>query len=449
MRRFASTIILLVVAVGFGAYLYFVDAKKPVADPAAKQKVFALDAAKIEELSIKSASGDVTSLKKGPAGWAIVKPVQAPADQNNASDVAASVANLEQDRTVDENATDLKPYGLAEPRIDVTFNVSGEKEPRRIQIGDKSPTNVGLYAKLPNSNKVFLVASSLETSLNRSTFDLRDKTALSFAQDKVDSVELASKNQTIRVVKSGDEWKMVKPVEAPADLTSVEGLIGQIHSGQMTSLKDSPEDLKDLKKFGLDKPEVTATLGMGKDHVTLQLGSGADTATVWARDPSKPAVFSIGSGVGDELRKSAFDLRRKDIFEFRPFNATRFEITRGKDTRAFERVKGTGPNPTDTWKQIAPAAKNVDSSNFEGALLEFSNLRAAAAVDKAGPGTGLASPAAIITVKFDDGKKEERVTFGRPGPGPDVFAARPDQPGALKVETGKFDDAVKKLDSIQ
>jgi hypothetical protein len=449
MRRFGSTLILLVVAVALGAYLYFVDAKKPIADPNVKQKVFTIDASKIDQLQIKSASGELTALKKGPNGWAIVKPVDARADQSNASDIAASLANLEQDRVVDENATDLKTYGLADPRIDVTFNVEGEKESRRLQIGDKSPTNVGLYAKLPNSNRVFLVANALDTSLNRSTFDLRDKTALKFEQDKVDSIELTSKNQTIRLVKSGNEWKMVKPVEAPADLTGVEGLIGQIHSGQMMALKESPEDLKDLKKFGLDKPDVTAILGMGSARVTLQLGSAAESGTLWARDPASPVVFSIGTGLADELRKTAFDLRRKEIFEFRPFNATRFEITRGKETRAFERVKGTGTNAVDTWKQIVPDVKNVDSSNFEGALLEFSNLRAGGAVDKAGPATGLNNPAAVITVKFDDGKKEERVTFGRPSPGSDVFAVRPDQPGALKVETGKFDDAVKKLDSIQ
>jgi hypothetical protein len=452
MRRFGSTVILLVVAVGLGAYLYFVDAKKPVGDQNAKQKIFSYDASKINQVQIKSASGDVTSLKRGSGGWTIVKPLDAPADQSSASDVAASLANLDEDRVVDENATDLKSYGLAEPRIEVSFNVEGDKDTHRIQIGDKSPTNVGLYAKLPNSNKVFLVASSLDTSLNRSTFDLRDKTALKFDQDKVDSVELTSKNQTIRLAKAGNEWKLVKPIEAPADLTGVEGLIGQIHSAQMTALKDSPNDLKDMKKFGLDKPEVSATLGSGNSRVTLQLGSKADTATLWARDPARPMVFSIGSGIADELRKTPFDFRKKELFEFRSFNATRFDITRGKDTRAFERVKssgGSGPNAADTWKQVLPAAKTVDSSNFEGALLEFSNLRAAAAVDKAGPDTGLNNPAAIITVKFDDGKKEERVTFGRPSPGPDVFASRPDQPGALKVETGKFDDALKKLDSIQ
>ena len=54
---------------------------------------------------------------------------------------------------------------------------------------------------------------------------------------------------------------------------------------------------------------------------------------------------------------------------------------------------------------------------------------------------------AIITVKFEDGKKEERVSIGQRGP--DVYAVRPDQPGALKVEMGKYEAAIKKLDSIQ
>jgi len=448
MRGLRSTLILLVVAAGLGAYLYFVDAKKPVGETTVKQKVFSLDAAKIDQVQLKSATSS-TTLKKDTSGWTIVQPAAAPADQNNASDIAASLATLEQDRVVDENATDLKTYGLSPPRIDITFNVAGEKEPRHLQVGDKSPTGMGVYVRVPDSNKVYLVSNAVDTSLNRSTFDLRDKAALKFDQEKVDSVELVSKSDDIRLVKTGDEWKLTKPVEAPADLTSVEGLIGQLHSSQMATLKDSPEDVKDIKKYGLDKPEVTATLGMGSARVVLELGSGAETGTYWARDTSKPIVFSINSSVADELKKKPFDFRRKEIFQFRPFNTTRFEIVRGKETRAFERVKGTGPNPTDTWKQVAPENKTVDSSNLEGALLDISNLRAQAAVDKAGPETGLNNPLAVITVKFDDGKKEEKVTIGKAGSSPDVFAARPDQPGALKIETGKFEEALKKLDEIK
>ena len=77
------------------------------------------------------------------------------------------------------------------------------------------------------------------------------------------SLELASTAQTIRLEKTGEDWKLVKPVQAPADFVSVNGLLGQLQSAQMTALKDRPEDLKDLKQYGLDKPAVVATIGTG------------------------------------------------------------------------------------------------------------------------------------------------------------------------------------------
>ena len=142
--------------------------------------------------------------------------------------------------------------------------MEGDKEPKRILFGEKTPTSSGIYAKLPSNNRIFLVASTVETALDKSPFDFRDKAALAFDQTKVTSLELASSAQTIRLEKSGEEWKLVKPVQAPADFVSVNGLIGQLQSAQMTALKDRPEDLKDLKQYGLDKPAVVATLGTGR-----------------------------------------------------------------------------------------------------------------------------------------------------------------------------------------
>ncbi len=448
MGRAGSTLILLVVALGLGGYLYFVESDRPVADENAKAKVFTYDAAKINQVQIKSSSGEVTALRKGANDtWTIVEPVQAAADRNNISDVVTNLANLEEARVVDENASDLKAYGLAEPRVDVTFHVDGDKEPKRILLGEKTPAASGVYAKLPSGNRIFLVGTAVETAVDKPTFDFRDKTALTFDQTKVTSLELTSAAQTIRLEKSGEDWKLVKPVQAPADFISVNGVLGQLQSAQMTSLKDRPDDLKDLKQYGLDKPVVVATIGTGSSSVRFELGKEADAGAVWGRDPSKSTVFSINNGVAMELQKKVEDFRRKEVFDFRPYNTTRFEITRGKEHRAFERVKGTGENAVDTWKQVAPVAKTVDSSNFEGALLEFSNLRAENFVATAGAATGHGSPSAVIVVKFDDGKKEERVGIGTAGSG--VFATRADQPGALKIEAGKYEDAIKKLDAVQ
>jgi hypothetical protein len=448
MGRSTSTLILLVIALGFGGYLYFVDSKRPLEDETAKKKVFAAEPDKVNQLQVKSSTGEVTTLRKGADGaWTITAPSQAPADRTAAGDIATSLANLEEDRVVDEAATDLKTYGLAPPQVEVTFHVEGEEEPKQLLVGDKNPSGLGLYAKLPGNNRVFLVTTGLETTIDKSSFDLRDKTVLAFEQPKVTSIELVSSGQTTRVEKAGDEWKLVKPVQAPADFVGVSGLLGQLQSAQMTALKDRPEDLKDLRQYGLDRPAAVAIIGTGDSSLRLELGGTADEGSVWARDPSKAAVFSVNTSIADELKKTPADLRRKEVFDFRSHNVTRFEITRGKNTRAFERVKGTGENAVDTWNQVVPDVKTADSSNLEGALLEFSNLRAESFVDRAGAATGHSNPAAVISVKFDDGKKEERVTFGLSGG--DAFAVRPDQPGALKLEAGKFEEALKKLDAVQ
>jgi hypothetical protein len=61
-------------------------------------------------------------------------------------------------------------------------------------------------------------------------------------------------------------------------------------------------------------------------------------------------------------------------------------------------------------------------------------------------GPGLDAPAMVVNAKFEDGKKEERVTFGRNGS--DVFVARPDDAGAGQIDAGRYDTAVKAFDEL-
>ena len=78
MGRGRSTLILLVVALSLGGYLYFVESERPVQDENAKKKVFTYETDKITGVEVKSGSG-TTALRKGADGtWTIVQPVQAP-----------------------------------------------------------------------------------------------------------------------------------------------------------------------------------------------------------------------------------------------------------------------------------------------------------------------------------------------------------------------------------
>lgn len=445
MRGAKSLLLLVFVLAGLAAYIFFVESKKPEGEAAdVKPKVFSVTADKIGELSIKVANGDTTTLKKNGAAWEIVAPVTARADESELSIITTNLATLENARVVDEQPTDLKQYGLAEPRVDVGFKAGGDKAFRHLLVGDKTATGGEVYAKAGNDKKVILIAGFLESTFSRSTFDLRDKAILQFQRDKVDRLQLESPGQAIALSLANGEWTIQKPVQAPADYGSVEGVVGRLQSAQMKSIA-APE-ATDLKQYGLDTPEVTARIGAGSSQASLLLGKKADESTVYAKDGARPTVFTVESSLLDDLKKPVDQLRKKDLFASRSYNTASVEVTRGTETVSFEKVKGQGKDAGDKWRETKPAGKDVDASKLETFLTKLSNLRAQSWVD-AKVKTGLEAPVMVVTVKYDEGKREEKVVFGKVGS--DLYASMPGQPGAAKVDPTEFDEAVKALDAVK
>src|SRR5438270_9515172 len=150
MRGLKSTIALIVVLAGLGGYIYFVTWKQPEggADSGKKQeKVFAsLDAGKIEEVKVTSAAGDATTVKKEAGGWQVVQPLSAKADESEVSGLTSALASSEVVRVIDENPTSLNEYGLSNPRIEVDFKAAGDKDYRKLLVGEKTATGSDLYA---------------------------------------------------------------------------------------------------------------------------------------------------------------------------------------------------------------------------------------------------------------------------------------------------------------
>jgi uncharacterized protein DUF4340 len=449
MRGLPSTILLIVVLAGLGAYFYFVTSKLPEGGSATKkqEKVFdGLDATKIDEIKVTTAAGDATTLKKENGGWQIVQPLSAKADEGEASSITSALASAEITRVIDENPTNLSEYGLSNPRFEVDFKAAGDKDYRKLLVGEKTPTSGAIYAKRNGEKRVFSIAAFQENTFNRTTFDLRDKVLLKFDREKVDAVDVTAAGKPLTIAKDGGDWKIARPVQSKADFGTVEGLIGKLQSAQMKSLVADNPPPADLKKYGLDKPEATINLNAGSARTTLLVGAkAADGSTVYARDASKPAVVTIESSLLDDLKKGADEYRRKDLFEFRPFNATHIEMTRNGQTIVLDRVKGQGENAPDKWHRVSPNPGDVDKEKMDSLLSKLSNMRAASFVDSTAK-TGADKPALVVTVKFDEGKKEEKATFGQSGS--DVFAVRPGEPGAAKADSADFTEVTKSFDEI-
>ena len=453
MRGGRSLLILLVVALALGAYILFVENKTtPAGDTSAvkKDKVFTADSSKFEEINVKAESGETTTLRKKNGVWEIVAPETMTADSGEIGQLLSNLESLEVNSVVDEKPADVKDFGLDPPRFTVGFKAEGAAAPMQLQVGKKTPTGSDLYARVEGQPRVFLINGYLESSFNKTPFGLRDKTILTFDRDKADTLTIEKTGSpTLAFAKKGENWRLTKPYDARAESGTVDGLVGKLAQAKMTSF-ETADGTKDLKKYGLDKPQATAIVGAGSARSTLVIGGKKDDGSLYARDLSRPAVFTVEGSMLDDLGKKPEDVRKKEVFEFRAFNAHSFEFTYQGKTFTFEKQKATPPAagadqstpPADVWKQTKPAPadpkKDPDQTKLTDLLTTLSNLKADKFVEKP-----LTSGAELtVTVSFGETSALQKETIKFRKSGNEVQATLIGESGAAVVNTADYDRAI-------
>jgi hypothetical protein len=267
MAGLRSTIVLLVLLVGIGGYIYFVESERDPTAADAKPKAFTeLAADSIEEIRIKNADGETSHLQKVGDNWQLLAPQKAAADTGVVGTVTSNLSTLEVQRVVDENPSDLKQYGLEPARVDVQFRLKDQKDFQQLYVGDKTPTGGDVFARRPNEKRVFLISSYLESIFNKSSFDLRDKAVLKFDRAAADRITVTEGASTIEFTKDGMDWRIAKPIAARADAAAIEGLLTRLSSTFMQKIVE-PE-AANVAKYGLDRPALQASVFGGGQTAT-------------------------------------------------------------------------------------------------------------------------------------------------------------------------------------
>jgi hypothetical protein len=395
MRGLRSFIGLLAILVALGGYLYFVESKREPGSGDGKDKVFSVESDKIDEITVKTESGEQTTLKRTGTDWQIVQPAAFQPDSAEVSGLTTNLASLEQQRVIDENPKDVAEY--------------------------------------------------LDSTFNKTTFDLRDKTVLKLDRDKIDALTITMPAHTVRVAKRDGEWRLAAPVDARADFTTVDGLVSRINTLQMKSIASA--EAANLTEYGLDKPAATLLIGSGSSQATLLVGKAAGEGLVYAKDLARPLVMRVDSSFLDELKKEPGEFRQKDLFDARAFNATGLEIVRKGQTLAFEKTKAKNKEgqEEEKWRQTAPSAQDVDQARVDSLLSAVTQARASSFVDSTAK-TGLDNPELAVMVRSGEGRREI-VRFARSGA--ESFASRTGEPGAAKVDGNTIDNITKALDDMQ
>jgi hypothetical protein len=416
--------------------LYWSQHKKP-SDDVAKMSASAdtpailkLDEAAISSIELKGKNAAPIVLTKGDNGaWKITQPSPFRADEGAVNSVLSTLSSLNSERVVEDKASDLKQYGLVPAVLEVDITEKNNKT-HQLLIGDDTPAGSAVYAAIAGDPRVFTVAGYKKNSIAQTLDDLRDKHLLTVSADKVNRIELITKNQEIEFERNKDEWQILKPKPSRADSVEVGELVGKLADARMNLAANDDEAKKIPGDFARATPVVTAKITDPSGTEELQVRKNGDT--YYAKSSVTDGAYKVDASLGQTLDKKLDDFRNKKLFDFGYNEPAKIELHNG--SKGFFLTKGGA----DWWSD----GKKIDSASAQTVISDLRNLSASKFVD-----TGFANPAIEIAITSDDGKRIEKVSIAKSGDG--FIAKRDNEPTLYFVEPGSVNALEKAADEIK
>ncbi|MGO9255756.1 MAG: DUF4340 domain-containing protein [Bryobacteraceae bacterium] len=386
-------------------------------------KLLSIPDDQFQEIRIKKQSGGVEDLRRENGKWRLTEPKELPADQDTAGSLVSSLSNLSADAVIEAKASDLKPYGLADPALDVQIKRKDGKTDELL-IGDDTPTGSGVYAKVASDARVVTIGSFVKSSVDKSTNDLRDKRLLNFDADKLTRVELQAKGQSLEFGKSGQsEWQIVKPRPLRADSSAVSSLVDK--------LKDAKMDLAGTedaaKQFASAAKVATATVTDAAGTQTLEVHKDKDK-NVYAKSTSVDGVYKVNADLADALDKGLDDFRNKKLFDFGFSDPNKVEVNGAAYAKN-----------GDKW---TAGTKTMDNTSVQNLIDKLRDLSASKFAE-AGGGQQVFE----ATVTSNDNKRVEKVVIRKQGD--KYFAQRENEPSIYELDGKAADDLQKAASDVK
>lgn len=161
-----TTVVLFVIVVLLGAYVFFVQSPKDKAAAEATPTlvggggvVWSMSADQILEVrivdTVKNRRVGFVKSSANLGVWSMTEPEPATADQNAAASAAASFTNLHYS-TIITTATDLSGFGVLTPAYTIELKLADGSQ-LKLAVGNKTPTDIGYYALRDSETSVLVV----------------------------------------------------------------------------------------------------------------------------------------------------------------------------------------------------------------------------------------------------------------------------------------------------
>jgi hypothetical protein len=302
--------------------------------------LFDFDPDDITGISIKN--GDQSfRIQRSDDGWHLTKGLE---DSASPEAVAALIQTALETPVLDRidaseirDDKNLSGYGVLKSSLQIDFK--GDRPPSLL-IGKTSPDGTRQYVSFENSKTVYLIPKDIVRLLTLPIENYRDRRILPLDPAQIERIVFRRGNSTLELQRDGDEWKILRPLNAPADAAAVDDLLSKIHALRLENfqLENKPASSGD-SRFD-SSAEAQFFTNSGETPYTIQIAPSTAEAPATVHLESRkmsgttnPEAATLFSPDLETLRDTALLRINLDLVDVIRVdrNGARRDITRTRD----------------------------------------------------------------------------------------------------------------------
>ncbi len=251
-----------------------------------------LEPDKVKQLELIAKGRSIKLSRSGGDTWELTQPIKGKADASAIRQLLWNIKDARVKEFLAGGADAKRRYGLDTP--DFIVSLTEPDASKRLLLKKAPDPKMGLYALADPGEWVVTVDARLLTELSKSPFDLRDRSLFRFETTDVKTIELRRGDQSIKLAKEGDAWKLTAPTQADTQAGKVYDLLYALKELRFIDLVE--EKGGDLARYGLKAPQAEVELSMSegsrlpalligkseKNRLYAKLSTAAD---IYAIDP--------------------------------------------------------------------------------------------------------------------------------------------------------------------
>lgn len=264
----------------------------------------------VTQLELKYPDKEVRLELDAEEGWKVTAPYQAKGDREDISAYLNRLDSLRAKEFAAESSEDLSQYGLDKPALQVSVYTGSEKLKQTLFFGKTEPEK-GIYAKAESKPQVALVDDAIASTLFSDAFDLRDRRILEFDRSLVAMFQMDCYGQVIVIGKEKDEWRIIKPEDAPAKPYFIDGMLYDLENLKAEAYLEPEEK----PEFGFDDPvmKISIWLADQTDSLDITLGTITSDEQIYVRREKDAQIFLVSEDILRQLSKQPGELKREVV----------------------------------------------------------------------------------------------------------------------------------------